>query len=191
MTLVLRPPFGDAPVDGLPVIGALAVTRSINSSLAMEAKVRWPNDVVVGQRKLAGVIAETKFAGNQMQYALLGIGINANFHSKDIKEIGHTLTTLLDQLGSPVDREAIIALLLLEIENVYELASSNLNGAKVLLQELDCSRGRQVKIKVQGEEICGIMDGYESFTRVRIRTLEGSYRQVETSSVIGVEYPDL
>ena len=190
LTTLLRPPLALDPLNALPIIAALAAAKTINSNLGVRARVRWPNDVFVGSRKLAGVLAETKFKGNQIEYALLGVGINANFPSTTLGELSPKATSLEDLLGSPVDREAIIALLLREIENVYELASSNLNEATVLLQELDCSRGRQVRIKVQGEEISGIMAGYESFTRVRIRTVEGPYRQVETSSVVGVEYPD-
>jgi len=190
LTTLLRPPLTLGPLNALPIIAALAAAKTINSSLGVKARVRWPNDIFVGGRKLAGVLAETKFKGNRLEYALLGVGINANFHSTTLAELSSKATSLEDILGSPVDREAIIALLLLEIENVYELASSNLNDAKLLLQELDCSRGRQVRIKLQGEEISGIMDGYESLTKVRIKTDAGSYRQVETSSVVGVEYPD-
>jgi len=190
LTTLLRPPLTLVPLNALPIVAALATAKTINSSLSVGARVRWPNDIFVASRKLAGVLAETKFKGNQVDYALLGVGINVNFHSNTLGDLSSRATSLEDLLGSPVDREAIIALLLLEMENVYELASSNLNDAKVMVQELDCSLGRRVRIKFQGEEISGIMDGYESLTRVRIRTVEGSYRQVETSSVVGVEYPD-
>ena len=190
LTTLLRPPFTLNALNAFPIIAALAAAQTINSSVGVRARVRWPNDIFVGCRKVAGVSAETKFKGNQMEYALLGVGINANFHSTTLGGLSSKATSLEDLLGSPVDREAIIALLLLEIENVCELASSNLNDAMMLLQELDCSRGRQVRITFQGEEVSGIMAGYESFTSVRIRTVEGRSRQVETSSVVGVEYPN-
>ncbi len=190
LTTLLRPPSTLDPLNALPLIAALAAAKTINSSPSVKARVRWPNDIFVGGRKLAGVLVETKFKGNQVEYALLGVGINANFHSTVLGEVSSKATSLEDLLGSPVDRGSIIALLLMEIENVYELGSSNLNDAKVLLQELDCSSGRQVRIKLQGEEISGIMAGYESFTTVRIRTVYGSYRQIETGFVVGVEYPD-
>jgi len=190
LTALLRPPFTLDPLNALPVIAAVAAAKTINSSLGVRARVRWPNDIFVDGRKLAGVLAEAKFKGNELEYALLGLGVNANFHSTTLGELSSKVTSLEDLLGSPVDREEIIALLLLEIENLYDLASSNPNGAKVLLEELDCSNGRQVRIRLQGEEISGIMAGYESFTTVRIRTVEGPNRHVETSSVVSVEYLD-
>ena len=190
LTTLLRPPLTLDPLNALPTIAALAAAKTINSSLGVSARVRWPNDIFVGGRKLAGVLAETKFKGNQVEYVLLGVGINANFHSTALGEPSSKATSLEDLLGAPVDREAIIALLLMEIENVYELASSNPDKAVALLQELDCSRGRQVRIKLQREEITGTMAGYDSLTRVRIRTVAGPYRLLETASVVGVEYTD-
>ena len=190
VTTLLRPPLTLDSLNALPIIAALAVARAINSSQGVGARVRWPNDIFVGGRKLAGVLAETKFKGNQVEYVLLGVGINANFPSTTLGELSSKATSLEDLLGAPIDREAIIALLLMEIENVYELASSNPDEAVALLRELDCSRGRQVRIKLQGEEITGTMAGYESLTRVRIRIVAGRYRQVETGSVVGVEYTD-
>ncbi|MGD0176623.1 MAG: biotin--[acetyl-CoA-carboxylase] ligase [Candidatus Bathyarchaeia archaeon] len=189
LTTVLRFPLTLDPLSALPIIGALAAAKTINSNPKVGARVRWPNDILVGDRKLAGVIAGTKFKGDQLEYALLGVGINANFHAVRLGELGPKSTSLQDLLGSPVEREAMIALLLMEIENVYELASSNLNGAMSLLNELDCSRGRQVTIKVEGEEVSGVVADYESFAIVRIKTANGSNRLIETSSAISVEYP--
>lgn len=192
MTIVLRPPFGFGSLNGLPLIGALAVTKSINSSLTTKANVRWPNDVVVGQRKIAGTLAEAKFEGSKLLYALLGIGIDANFHSRTLKGVSPKVTTLLDQLGSPIDREALICLLLLEIESMYDMAASNhQDELMALLREMDCSRGRLVTIEIGDEKIQGVIEGYDSFTRVRIGTTNGSLLHLETSTAESVEYSDL
>jgi len=191
MTLILRPPFVFNPLDTLPLLGALAVARTVNSSLGIKANVRWPNDIVVGRQKLAGVLAETTFIGNQLQYTLLGIGINANFHPSEIKEIFPTPTTLLELLGSPIDREELICVLLLETEHMYELASSKLDEDLLnLLRELDCSREKHVKIGIGTEEISGVLEDYDTFTKIRIRTAQGSRVDLETSSVASVEYID-
>lgn len=189
LTTILRAPLTLHPLSNLTTIAALAVAKTIDSNLGVRARVRWPNDILVGDRKLAGIIVETKFKGNQLEYALVGVGINANFHSAMLGELSSKSTSLEDLLGSPVDRETIIALLLEEIESVYELASTNLNGAMRLLKELDCSLGRQVRIILQGEEVSGVIADYESFAKVRVKTTGGSYRSIETSSVISVEYP--
>ena len=190
LTILLRPPFAPNSLNSLPIVAAIATAKTLNSNPGVRARIRWPNDIFVDDRKLAGILAETKFKGDETAYSLLGVGINANFHSTSLREPHPKATTLEDLLGSPVDREAIIARLLMELENIFNLASSNPNDAMVLLRSLDCSCGKEVRIGFQGEKISGIMDSYESFTKVRIRTIDGQYQQVETSSVVCVEYPN-
>lgn len=188
MTTLFRPPLALDSLSTLPILAALAAAKTINSILGVRARVRWPNDIVVGDRKLAGVIVEAKFKGNQVEYALVGVGINANFHSDILGALGPASTSLEDLLGSPVDREEIITLLLMEIENVYDLASANMSGAMRLLKDFDCSRGRQVRIELRDEVVYGVITGYESFAKVQIKTTGGSCRLIETSAVISVDY---
>lgn len=189
MTLVLRPPISVDLLDGLPLIGAIAVAKAINSSLDTKANVRWPNDVVIARRKVAGILAQTKFRGNELLYALLGVGVDANFHSNALKAVIPTFTTLLDQLGSPLDREELVCSLLLELEYIYEMATSNREDELMeLLRKLDCSRGRIMKIETENEMVLGVFQDYDSLTGVRVATSEGGLVHLETGSVALVEY---
>jgi BirA family biotin operon repressor/biotin-[acetyl-CoA-carboxylase] ligase len=191
MTIVLRPPSDIRPLNGLPLIGALAVTKSINSTMNAQARVRWPNDVTFGSRKIAGTLAESQYDGNNLQYALLGIGIDANFESVILGEVRPTATTLLDQLGSPVDREVLVCALLHELERIYDMTTAKREEElTMLLREMDCSRGKSVKIGIGHEKILGTFDGYDSAARVRVATTKGLVH-LETSSVEDVEYSDL
>jgi len=190
MTIILRPPFNS--LDALPLVGALAVTDSINSTLDIEAKVRWPNDVVVRKRKIAGTLAEMKFAGDSLLYALLGIGMDVNFHANAIRTAQPAGTTLLDELGSPVDREALVCSLLKQFERIYHMAASRREKELMhLLNQLDCSRGESVKVGVGDEELSGVFEGYDSLTRVRIATTKGGLVHLETNSVQAVEYTNV
>jgi BirA family biotin operon repressor/biotin-[acetyl-CoA-carboxylase] ligase len=189
MTILLRPPNIFAAINGLPLIGALAIAKSVSSTLGVNSRVRWPNDVVANNRKFAGVLAETKITGNRMEYVLLGMGINANFDPSLIQETDATSTSLLGLLGSPVDREALVCSLLMEAEQLYELFSANRDDEVMkMLREFECSRGRHVTIKTEVGIIMGVLEDYDTFTRVRIRTSLGSYKLIETSSVIKVDY---
>jgi BirA family biotin operon repressor/biotin-[acetyl-CoA-carboxylase] ligase len=181
------PPAIDS-VTVLPTVAALATAKTVASISGITARVRWPNDVVVGDRKLAGVIAEAKFEGNQLKYAVVGVGINANFHSHVLGVVGSTSISLEDLLGFGVDREQVVGLLLAELENVYDWASSDLNGAMRLLKDFDCSRERHVMIELQDEVVYGTVTGYESFANVQIKTASGSCRLIETGTVRRVEY---
>lgn len=189
ITILLRGSGILRAANCLALIGALAIARALESDLAISARVRWPNDVVVEGHKLAGVLVEAKSKGNQIEYALLGMGINANFHISAIAELSETSTTLLDLVGSPVDREAIICSILWQIEHLCELLDSNDQKALIdLIERSESSRGRSVVVRLQDTEIVGVFDGYEGLTKVRILTREGAIRMIDTGTVVSVHY---
>jgi len=187
LSVLLRPRDRQPFLDSLPLLGALAIAEAVSSQLRLKARVRWPNDVVVDDQKIAGVLAEAKSKGNELAYAILGLGINANF---SVDEIGASTNaaTLQSLLGAPIDRVALICSILLEVENLYELLCAGMVEKIVsFLRELECSRGRSVRVKLQGRELLGIVDDYETLGRVRILTPDGS-QSVDTNALLSVEY---
>jgi BirA family biotin operon repressor/biotin-[acetyl-CoA-carboxylase] ligase len=189
MTIVIRPPIRLETLNALPLLGALAIAGSVNEMLRRTAYVRWPNDVVVKDgRKLAGVLSDARFRGNELEYVVLGLGINANFRTSMVSEIHSNPTTLLDIFGSPVERERLACLVLFEVEKLYRRMEAS-RGFNVLkqLEKLDWSRGKSVKISLSDETIVGVMDGYDNMSCVRVR-VHDSIRIVETSSTLSVEY---
>jgi BirA family biotin operon repressor/biotin-[acetyl-CoA-carboxylase] ligase len=76
-SLVLRPEvLGSFPISRLTGLGALAVCEVLQHEYGLQAQIKWPNDVLVGGKKLAGVLVETHWLGGELQSAVLGIGIN-------------------------------------------------------------------------------------------------------------------
>jgi len=191
MTTVLRPPRVCAALNALPLIGALAIARTARASLGIQAFVRWPNDVVLNNRKVAGVLVETRFEGDRLEFALLGLGINANFHTSQLRDLAEKSVTLMDACGSPIQRAPFISSLLQEVEEIYDLARLG-KTAYILrwVRQLDWSRGKRVVIRLGGSTSTGIMDGYESLTKIRLVVKQRSLLTVETDSVIAVDYVD-
>lgn len=192
MTIVLKSPLESHTLQELTVIGAIAIARGIVSSVGVEARVRWPNDVVVGERKLAGVLAESKLRGNRLAFALLGMGINANFHSFPVDGADKQPISLLDTVGSPIDRASVIASILLEVEQLLD--RSRMDGEEPIMRMLrmsEASIGRHVRIELADHSICqGIIEEYESLTGLRILTRTGEHRTLDASSVLSVVYQD-
>ncbi len=189
LSIVLRDALSIDAYNSLPLTGALAVARTLNSSLGVGARVRWPNDVLASGRKLAGVLVEAKSKGDEFDYALLGVGINANFPISLIEEVDQESTSLLDLVGSPVSREALITTILSEVEYLNELVSSKHSEVVVkLLERLECSRGKIVTVRLQRGEISGVFDGYDGLAKVRVATREGNVETINTSAVISAEY---
>jgi BirA family biotin operon repressor/biotin-[acetyl-CoA-carboxylase] ligase len=141
----------------------------------------------VDDRKIAGVLAEAKSKGNELAYAILGLGINANFAVGEVVEFANA-TTLQSLHGAPIDRVALICKVLFEVENLYELLCAGMVEKVIsLVRELECSRGRNVRVRLQDREFEGMVEDYESLGRVRLLTRQGS-QSVDTTTLLSVEY---
>lgn len=191
MSIVLRPPQSFEPLDGIPLISALAIAQAINEIHGLRTSVRWPNDVVLDNEKLAGTLVETKLTGNALQYLVLGLGVNANFPSSMLTGVSGKATTLSDAVGHTVDIEELAVRILFELEHLYEhvIARSYLEVLE-LLRRNDCSRGKEVVIGLEKELIQGAFEEYLTLTTVQIVDHHVIRRQIQTSSVVSVAYLD-
>lgn len=120
---LLRPLFSP---HLLVMIASLAVVEAIAQTCGVQATIKWPNDVLIEDRKVCGILIETSHDSNGRLIAVLGIGINTNGHltgrveQKGAEvELSAIATTLEEACGHPVLREELIARLLLAIENDY------------------------------------------------------------------------
>lgn len=191
MTVVLRPPQRFGQLESLPLLGALCATLTLSSKFGIMAQVRWPNDVMFLDRKLGGTLVESKFRGNTLECVLLGLGLNANFHSRLIATDAVRATTTLDILGHDIDRAEAISHILLELEQLYEHA--RLGEFSAILEPLrrnESSRGKRLTVQFGSQTLTGVFEDYETLTTVRIREDGGQVRKIETSSVIVAEYLD-
>jgi BirA family biotin operon repressor/biotin-[acetyl-CoA-carboxylase] ligase len=104
MTLVLKPTQaapGALPLANLSQLLALSVCRALAAS-AVPATLKWPNDVLVGGRKIAGLLAETVVQGAEFVGMVLGVGVNLNLDAAALATIDQPATSLAEWTGSPV-----------------------------------------------------------------------------------------
>jgi BirA family biotin operon repressor/biotin-[acetyl-CoA-carboxylase] ligase len=116
-SIVLRPSF---PPYFLVMIASLAVVDAIHEVCAISAAIKWPNDVLLGERKVAGILIETSHDRSGRFFAIMGVGVNVNGHipAPDGEPLSQA-TTLEMECGHSVDRERFIASLLWHIEQSY------------------------------------------------------------------------
>jgi len=117
LSIILYP--GILYLPSLIMLASLAVVHSIEKVAGLKSQVKWPNDVLINGKKVCGVLVESEVRGDTVDYAIIGIGINANFRVSDFAEISSTATSLSDELGWDVSRLDVIRCLLVEIERLY------------------------------------------------------------------------
>jgi BirA family biotin operon repressor/biotin-[acetyl-CoA-carboxylase] ligase len=120
-TIVLKP---KVPFDHLFMItmaGSIAVARAIRKEYNISALIKWPNDIFIGDKKVAGLLLELAAEADTVHYALLGMGIDANVALDDLSSnLRDTVTTLQAEVGHEVDRVALLARVLREFELRYQ-----------------------------------------------------------------------
>jgi len=190
MTVVLRNPELSAFASGIPLLGALSIARAINTMFGIQSLVKWPNDVVIGSDKVGGILAESRFEGNEYAFSLLGIGVNVNFQPSLIRYANQKSTTILSELKHQVDINTLASATLKEIENLFGLVAQNqITRILQLLRAADYSCGRRVKVTIPAHTVEGIFHNYRSLTEAEI-DVDGEYVIIETGTAIAVEYTD-
>lgn len=123
-SVLLRPPLSPQNAARLLPMAALAVARTLEQELRLETQLKWPNDVLVADskrsfKKVCGILIESSVQDDALRYAILGIGLNVNYTMSDYPELASLAITVQDAVGHPVDRDALQAALLDELDHRY------------------------------------------------------------------------
>jgi BirA family biotin operon repressor/biotin-[acetyl-CoA-carboxylase] ligase len=120
-SLILYPPASGLQfMSRLTALGAVAVHDALNHTYSLHSQIKWPNDVLLEHRKVAGILAEANWSGDQLKAMILGIGINVASCSvvKDIlphEALNFPATCVEDVLGHPIDRLELLHAVLKEL----------------------------------------------------------------------------
>jgi BirA family transcriptional regulator, biotin operon repressor / biotin---[acetyl-CoA-carboxylase] ligase len=173
-SLLLRPPAGRRAPE-LSLVGGVATALTVERALGLSSQIKWPNDVMVNRRKVAGVLAET--AGDAV---VLGVGLNVNQRREELPEdAGVAPASLLTVDAVRRARAPLLAELVLELERAYKLWSAG--GLDALYEELgprDFLRNR--KVYLDGEE--GYAIAVDRRGRLEVN-VGGEHRFVESGEV--------
>ncbi len=180
LSIILYPSLSHLP--SLIMLASLAVVHSIEAVTGLKSQIKWPNDVLVNGRKVCGILIESDVQGNAVNYAIIGIGINANLRLADFPEILPIATSLSDELGRDVSRLSIIRCLLVETERVYLALSA---GGSIYEEWRDSlvTLGRRVCVKT-GEAIYeGVAESVARDGSLLLRGPDGSLTRIVAGDV--------
>jgi BirA family biotin operon repressor/biotin-[acetyl-CoA-carboxylase] ligase len=157
---VLRPPLAPADVLLISLAIGLAVRQAVHEMTGLEAVLRWPNDVLIGERKFCGNLIEMHAEATRVHYLVVGIGLNVN-HREFPDELREIATSLRLESGHDWSRVELTAALLKSLHREYRaLLVDGPAGREDILRRFEqCSsyaRGRTVHVEEDG--------GYEGVT---------------------------
>ena len=146
LSIILKPsiPANKSPL--LKFVAALAVCDTIARKTGLESKLKWPNDILINHKKVCGILLDIATKGSRIEYAVIGIGINANVNIRkilpyiaDYKGNDVSVTSLKNELsGKYVNRPSFLKLLFERLEHYYGyLEKEDLGGVVILNQVKD------------------------------------------------------
>lgn len=159
LSLLLRPPLSPQDTPLFTLLAATAVVKSIKKILPdLPVGIKWPNDLLINNRKVCGILTELKAEAEILHYLVIGIGINVNFREKDfLPELRKIATSLYLENGCKnVSRQKLTAVLLHELDNSYaDFLSAGPRSIIGQWKKENITLGRNVVIKT----VQGILEG--------------------------------
>jgi BirA family biotin operon repressor/biotin-[acetyl-CoA-carboxylase] ligase len=175
-SLLLRPEIELAAVPSLPLVIGLAVAEALVACApAVLPKIKWPNDILVNDKKIAGILCELQTREDKPDYVVVGVGININLTEAMLpEELKGRATSILIESGEEHAREQVLTAFLNRLEPLYD--SWRAFGFKPLLQTinaLDALRGRALRIDLAGTPVEGVAQGIQADGSLLLQTKEG------------------
>jgi BirA family biotin operon repressor/biotin-[acetyl-CoA-carboxylase] ligase len=185
LSIILRPKIPPHQASLLTLLAAVATADAVREISGLLPLIKWPNDILLGGRKVAGLLNELHSGTDRVHFAILGIGINLNMDGKSFsKEIRKVATSLKKELGRPVSRAAFLRVLLQKLEAWYETLL-NEGAGPVLEAWRDRARikGRPVRVASSGETLTGRAVDIDTEGNLIIKTEDGHQKIIVAGDV--------
>jgi BirA family biotin operon repressor/biotin-[acetyl-CoA-carboxylase] ligase len=182
LSALLRPTVAPRDVGALTFAGSLAVCDAIRAE-GLDATIKWPNDVLVERKKVAGVLVECATIESRVDYVIVGFGVNLNVaHTAIMAALGnsgHAAGSLAELAGREIDRNAFAAGLLNHLARWVE--TYRVQGPAPLLaawRDRDILTGRRVEVRGEGPSYEGRVLGVDAEGHLLLRDSLGDLRRV-------------
>lgn len=177
----------------LSPLAGVAVVRAIAKTTSLRPRIKWPNDVLIDGKKVAGILVESVISGEEVRYAVLGIGVNVALDPAELGELSTTATSLNATTEREVPREDLLRRLLQELDGLYlalRKGESPIEEWRGLLDSLGCritaSGGRESPAGI----VEGITEGVDELGNLQLRLDDGRLITLTTGDVTLVQNGD-
>lgn len=189
MTILLRTPLPVREASQSVYIAALALAKTLRSTFRLPSSIKWPNDVLVRHKKVAGILTEMQSDQEQTRFLVIGIGINVNHTQEELAgPFRYPATSVAIELGRPIRRQELMKSFLERFEMEYDRFLDEGFGAILPeLEEFSDILGKNVSVLCGKEEIEGRALGFTPEGALVLLTREGRKQSIWAGDVTRVE----
>jgi BirA family transcriptional regulator, biotin operon repressor / biotin---[acetyl-CoA-carboxylase] ligase len=179
-SVLLRPGLRPQEITRLTVASATAVRRAIESQTGLEPQIKWPNDILVHGKKVAGILTEMSGELDHVKYVILGIGVDVNLNAGDFPpDLRQVATSLKAELGRPVSRPELAAAILRELDHDYaRLAAGQFAAVADEWEEHGATIGQAVEIRMGERRVRGRAEALGEDGELLLRTEHGRLERI-------------
>lgn len=183
-SIILRPPLPPVEAPLLGLVAAVALAETIREDYHLPADIKWPNDILVLGRKIAGILLELEADADRVRFVILGIGVNLN-QTNFPADLGQPATSLRLETGQIQEADLFRTRLFARLDQWYTLLLG-MGRTPILTRYSDLSSyvyGRTVQVEVPEGAIVGQTCGLTRSGALRLRTRSGEIEEIVTGDV--------
>jgi len=179
-SVLLRPDLRPQETTRLTVASATALRRAIESQTGLRPEIKWPNDILIHGKKVAGILTELSGELDHVNYIILGIGVDVNLSQGDFPaELRKSATSLKIELGKPVSRPELAVAILRELDHDYaRIASGQFAALANEWEEHGTTIGHEVVIRMGDRQIRGRAESLGEDGELLLRTEHGHLERI-------------
>lgn len=188
-SVVLRPRLPPVHAAQITLTAAVALADSVASFIPQAPAIKWPNDILVSGKKLAGILSEAACDAERVDYVILGIGINVNLRQSSMPEtIRRRATSLAELTGESLARESVLCRLIQDLDRCYGiLEASGFDALRPQWEARFNLRGKRVRADLGDRVIVGVARGIDPSGALVLEDERGVVWTVVAGDVIALE----
>lgn len=185
-SILLRPQIMPWEAPQLTFLSSLAAALAIEEVCGLQPRVKWPNDLLLGGKKVAGLLNEMSAETEAVHFVVLGIGINLNMRRDQFpEELRYPATSLLLELGGNVSRLDLAEALYRHLDRLYQDYLAKGIGGIMRAWETRCDLlGRLVRVNMPREIVEGVVQGIDQDGALRLRRADGREERILAGDVV-------
>ncbi|HYT56611.1 MAG TPA: biotin--[acetyl-CoA-carboxylase] ligase [Verrucomicrobiae bacterium] len=188
-SVILRPKLAPVYAPQITLTAAVALAEAIDSLIPLSPVIKWPNDILVNGKKLAGILAEAVCARERVEYVILGIGVNVNCPVDAMsQELRQRATSLFDVTRIHMDREFVLRRLIQDLDRCYgDLEQFGFEAIAPQWEARFGLRGKRVRIELRDQVLIGRARGLARDGTLLVEGDDGILQKVIAGDVIPLE----
>ena len=181
-SVILRPILEILELPRITLMAAVATAQALTELIGQKVHIRWPNDLLLNERKICGILTEMNAESDRIGYVVMGIGVNVNTERTHLPE---GATSLKEETGQTWNRCSIAARILEKLEHHYENLNRGRFQEMALIWENHSSlTGRRIVVRTLRETIEGTASGIDEDGALWIRQDSGVQTKILSADII-------